>query len=160
MNKKFLIGGAIVTALLVTACVKKETPKEEEQQQPVETTQQESAPLQELDPVEPSEPQIPTRVEVEHQESNNTSATIRREYHDDAQTSTTPVTANNDAPKAEVKPHEETKPKEEAKPLKAENVKPKSEAAVATPKASSNTAQTEDDAVAAAIAAATPALDK
>ncbi|MDN5433609.1 MAG: internalin, partial [Acinetobacter sp.] len=30
MNKKFLICGAIATALLVSACVKKEEPKEAE----------------------------------------------------------------------------------------------------------------------------------
>ena len=116
MNKKLLIAGAIATAMVLTACVKKEEPKEPEQETTTEEVQQ---PVQ-VDPVEPTEVEIPPApVSVEHQESNNTSATITREYRD--------------APAVE-------------KPTPS-------------PKANSETGQSEDDAVAAAIAAATPALD-
>lgn len=142
MNKKFLIGAAIATSLLLSACVKKETPKEEEQEQTVENTQQ-TEPVQNLDPVEPAEPEIPTTVSIEHHETNNTSTTIRRESHEVTQQPVATQVANNAV--------HETAP--------AEAVKPKPETTVATPKSSSNAAQSEDDAVAAAIAAATPALN-
>ncbi|QIO06068.1 internalin [Acinetobacter shaoyimingii] len=145
MNKKLLISVAIATALLVTACVKKEAPKEDEQDQNVETTAQEPV---NVEPIEtPDSSEIPTRVEVEHQETNNTSATIRREYHDAPaeDLSARDTSASSNAAEAV-----ETKPKAEAKPAES---KP------ANPKSSSSTSQTEDDAVAAAIAAATPALD-
>ena len=135
MNKKLLIAGAIATALVLTACVKKEEPKEPEQETTTEEVQQ---PVQ-VDPVEPTEVEIPPApVSVEHQESNNTSATITREYRDaPAAQESTP--APNPVPKAE----------------------PKSvvEKPTPSPKANSETGQSEDDAVAAAIAAATPALD-
>ena len=82
-------------------------------------------------PVETTE--IPTRVEVEHQETNHTSATIRREY--------------NDAPT-----------EQQATTPKAETVKPEAEKPAPKPQTASSSSQSEDDAVAAAIAAATPAL--
>ena len=136
MNKKLLICGAIATALLVTACVKKEQPKQDEQEQVEVQTEQttETAQFEPLEPVEnieDTEPEMPAHVEVERTETANTTTDIRRE----TPTQPTAVTA----PKA-------TAPIAEDKPTQA--------------RPSNNTgAQSEDDAVAAAIAAATPALE-
>ncbi|MCV2444041.1 internalin [Acinetobacter bereziniae] len=152
MNKKFLICGAIATALLVSACVKKEEPKETEQEK-VETAQtaaSEPAQFESLPSAEQNTQQveIPAHVEVERTETANTTTEIRREPTHEALATTQA---------AENKPTAT-----EAKPAKAESVKtetaqtaPKTQTA---PKANSGTAQSEDDAVAAAIAAATPAL--
>lgn len=153
MNKKFLICGAIATALLVSACVKKEEPKETEQEK-VETAQtaaSEPAQFESLPSAEQNTQQveIPAHVEVERTETANTTTEIRREPTHEA-LATTQAAENKPAAT------------EEAKPAKAESVKtetaqttPKTQT---TPKANSGTAQSEDDAVAAAIAAATPAL--
>ena len=147
MNKKLLICGALATGVLLTACVKKEAPKEDEQEQTVEKTEQQPQQSVEIEPVEIEEvEEAPTRVEIEQQESNNTSATIRREYRD--------VPAEQ--PAAQVASPAPTR----SEPARSETVeaKPKAEVKAPEPKASSTTAQSEDDAVAAAIAAATPAL--
>jgi len=136
MNKKLLICGAIATALLVTACVKKEQPKQDEQEQvevqteqTTETTQFE--PLEPVENIEDTEPEMPAHVEVERTETANTTTEIRRETPSHAAPAPAPKAA---APVAEDKPTQ-------ARP-------------------SNNTgAQSEDDAVAAAIAAATPALE-
>lgn len=148
MNKKILMCAAIATALLFTACAKKESPNEDDREQTVETKElsEETVNLEALEDQDNDE--IPPRVEVEHQESNNTSATIRREYSDasdDELYARADVVSNSKPAATEAKPQTENKPK-------AETPAP-------SPKASSSTSQTEDDAVAAAIAAATPALD-
>lgn len=134
MNKKLLICGALAMGLFLTACVKKEEPKDDEQQ--VETNQAASEPAQ-FQPLEASQAEeevvIPAQVEVERQETPNTTTEIRRE--EAPKPAATQVTAT-EAPKAEEKPAP----------------------AVSQPKPNT-TAQSEDDAVAAAIAAATPALD-
>ncbi|RZJ20482.1 MAG: internalin [Acinetobacter sp.] len=145
MNKKLLLCGAIATSLLLTACVKKETPKEDEQEQ-VETTQQteqvnQPAEAVPLEAAENSEAQAPAQVEIEREETANTTTVIRREV---------PQQNAAEAPKAEPKP---VTPKPEAPTAES---KPVPEASA---KSNSET-QSEDDAVAAAIAAATPALDK
>lgn len=140
MNKKFLICGAIAAGLLLTACVKKEAPKEDEQEK-VETTQQteqvnEPVQLQPLDSAENTQTEIPAQVEVERQETANTTTVIRREVTQAATTEAPKaVAAKAEAPKAEEKPTQ------------------------ATPSKSNSATQSEDDAVAAAIAAATPALE-
>ena len=138
MNKKLLICGAIATALLLTACVKKEQPKQDEQEQvevqteqTTETTQFE--PLEPVENIQDAEPELPAQVEVERTETANTTTEIRRE------TPAQPAAAPAPAPKAAA-------PVAEDKPTQA--------------RPSNNTgAQSEDDAVAAAIAAATPALE-
>ena len=156
MNKKLLICGAIATALLVTACVKKEPPKEEQTEQAAPNKQPKPVQLESVETAESST--IPatvpeaSRIEVEQQESNHTSTTIRREYHEAEPTEA--------AAKAEpAKKVEEQKTAEikqvETKPAKAESVKTETQSAVT---AKSTASQSEDDAVAAAIAAATPAL--
>lgn len=165
MNKKLLICGVLATGLLLTACVKKEPPKEEEQQ-PAQTTQQQPetpkpAEFENLDtvPASTANAQIPTRVEVNRTETNNTTTEVRREYREPA-----PVVRSQPA-----EPRQEARPErtEETPAVKAETVRPvatevsdtpKAETAQA-PKRSNAEAQTQDDAVAAAIAAATPALD-
>ena len=139
MNKNFLICGAIAAGLLLTACVKKEAPKEDEQEK-VETTQQieqvnEPVQLEPLDAPENTPAEAPAQVEVERQETANTTTVIRREVREAPQQA-----ATEPAPKAEV-------PKAEEKPTQA------------TPSKSNSANQSEDDAVAAAIAAATPALE-
>ena len=136
MNKKLLICGAIATALLVTACVKKEQPKQDEQEQVEVQTEQSTEPAQfepltPVESIENAEPELPAQVEVERTETANTTTEIRRE------TPAQPAPAP--APKAAA-------PVAEDKPTQA--------------RPSNNTgAQSEDDAVAAAIAAATPALE-
>lgn len=145
MNKKLLICGAIATVLLVSACVKKETPKEDEQDK-VETTQpatSEAAQFENLPSSEQNTQQveIPAHVEVERTETANTTTEVRTTTHE-AHATTQNAQAADPKPAAT-----------EAKPAKAESVK-----AQPTPKPNSATAQSEDDAVAAAIAAATPAL--
>ncbi|WP_353141458.1 internalin [Acinetobacter pragensis] len=143
MNKKLLICGAIATALLITACVKKEEPKQEEQEQvdtsaseaqPVEPAKFESLDSADTQPIEP----IPAHEEVIREETPNTTTEIRREVRNE-EPATPKAETPKPAPKAEA-------PKAEDKPAQA------------APKQHSG-AQTEDDAVAAAIAAATPALD-
>ncbi|MHA3892280.1 internalin [Acinetobacter sp. GXMZU3951] len=132
MNKKLLICGALAMGLFLTACVKKEEPKDDEQQ--VETNQAASEPAQ-FQPLEASQAEeevvIPAQVEVERQQTANTTTEIRREE------TPKPATQVTEAPKVEEKPA----------PSAQQPTKPNS------------TAQSEDDAVAAAIAAATPALD-
>ena len=80
-NKKLLICAAIAAGLLLTACVKKETPKEEDQEQ-VETAASETQPAEpaKFESLESTEPQeIPTQVEIQHEETANTTTEIRRE---------------------------------------------------------------------------------
>lgn len=152
MNKKFLICGAIATALFVSACVKKEEPKQEEKP---ETAQAASEPSQfeNLPSVEQNAQQqaeIPPHVEIERTESANLSTEIRRESAATHEAHATTQQAETQAA--------------DAKPAKAESVKAETSQTqtAAAPKApapkASGAAQSEDDAVAAAIAAATPAL--
>ena len=156
MNKKFLICGAIATALLVSACVKKEEHKDHEEDK-VENTQPASEPsqFQSLPSVEQNSAQntqqaeIPPHVQIERPESPNLSTEVRTTTHEARATT-------NEATATESHSSEESKPKAEAKPAKAESVK--TETAQTKAPAKSGSAQSEDDAVAAAIAAATPAL--
>ncbi|WP_407303727.1 internalin [Acinetobacter sp.] len=146
MNKNFLICGAIAAALLLTACVKKEAPKEDEQEK-VETTQQieqvnKPVQLEPLDTPENTQAETPAQVEVERQETANTTTVIRREVSQ---------ATSDTTPKAEV-------PK--AMAPKADAPKTEENPTQATPSKSNSATQSEDDAVAAAIAAATPALEK
>lgn len=149
MNKNFLICGAIAAALLLTACVKKEAPKEDEQEK-VETTQQieqvnEPVQLEPLDAPENTPAEAPAQVEIERQETANTTTVIRREVREAPQQTATEATPKAEAPKAAA-PKTEA-PKAEEKPTQT------------APSKSNSANQSEDDAVAAAIAAATPALE-
>jgi hypothetical protein len=139
-NKKLLICAALATGLLLTACVKKEEPKNEEQSEQAseaQTTQAASQPepTQEFQPLESvDKPATPAPViEISREQTANTTTEIRRETQP-AQTQAT---------------EEATAQAEQPKPAKVEQPKAVKPA----------TAQTEDDAVAAAIAAATPALN-
>ena len=138
MNKKLLICGAIAAGLLLTACVKKEAPKEDESEQAATTqqTEQVTEPVQAepLTPVESEQVEIRRDVEVERHETAHTTTEIRREVSEPKPVESKPV-VKVEAPKAE------------DKPTQVAQQKP------------SNTPQSEDDAVAAAIAAATPALE-
>ncbi|MBP9786648.1 MAG: internalin [Acinetobacter sp.] len=139
-NKKLLICAALATGLLLTACVKKEEPKNEEQSEQAseaQTTQAASQPepTQEFQPLESvDKPATPAPViEISREQTANTTTEIRRE------TQPTQIQATEEA----------TAQAEQPKPAKVEQPKAVKPA----------TAQTEDDAVAAAIAAATPALN-
>lgn len=132
MNKKLLICGAIATALLVTACVKKEQPKQDEQEQVEVQTEQttETAQFEPLEPVESIEDAEPEMpAHVEVERTETANTTTEIRRETPAQP----------APRAEA-------PVAEDKPTQAR------------PSNTSGT-QSEDDAVAAAIAAATPALE-
>lgn len=161
MNKKLLICGAIAVSLVLSACVKKETPAEEEKTS-VETTQPEAKPepkFENLTPTESTEAQVnqqPTqKVEIIREETANTSTEIRRETRP-VEPKPEPKPELKSEPKPEPKPQVGSEPKPEPKPeVKSE---PKPEPKPAAP-SNSNAAQSQDDAVAAAIAAATPALD-
>ena len=158
MNKKLLICGALATGLLLTACVKKEAPKEEDKEQAAASAvQQPPAQFENLETAASSQAEqteIPPQVEVSREETNNTSTTIRREYHEPREAA--PRAVETATPSARAETHAvEAKP--EVKPAKAESVKTETVKAEAKPKVNTG-AQTEDDAVAAAIAAATPAL--
>ncbi|MFC6052554.1 internalin [Acinetobacter sp. Ac_877] len=137
MNKKLLICAAIATGLLLTACVKKEAPKEEEQ---TDVASSEPVNLQPLEqPVEEAPQAIPETVQIERTETQNTTTEIRRSVQEAQPTETTESVTP--APIAAVTPKVEEKP-------------------AVQPKANRSTSnQSEDDAVAAAIAAATPALE-
>ena len=142
-NKKLLICAALATGLLLTACVKKEEPKNEEQSEQAseaQTTQAASQPepTQEFQPLESvDKPATPAPViEISREQTANTTAEIRRETQPAQIQATEEATAT-------------TAQAEQPKPAKVEQPKAVKPA----------TAQTEDDAVAAAIAAATPALN-
>lgn len=152
MNKKLLICGVIATGLLLSACVKKETPVEEETRAEVPNTQVKAEEkFENLTPTEPEQPApvaeaaqpAAKKIEVIREETANTTTEIRRE--------TRPVPAE---PKPQVRTETakaEPKPQANTEAVKTETAK------VEAPRSSSN--QSQDDAVAAAIAAATPALD-
>lgn len=166
MNKKLLICGAIATALLLSACVKKETPTEDENTKvgQVETRTTTEPKFENLPAAEPAvdlvnEGQRP--VEVIREETANTTTVIRREVRE-VQPEATPRPEPKPQPKPEPRPEPKPKPevKAEPKPQPKPEVKPEPKPQVAPEPRSSNTeAQSQDDAVAAAIAAATPALD-
>lgn len=133
MNKKLLICAAIATGLLLTACVKKEAPKEEDQ---TDVASSEPVNLQPLE--QPSvETTLPEQesIQIERIETENTTTEIRRSVQETESTQASETA--NDTPAT---------PKVEDKPTQ--------------PKANHTSgSQSEDDAVAAAIAAATPALE-
>ena len=82
MNNKLLLCGALAASLLLTACVKKETPEDEQEQvETTEQTEQVNQPAQAvpLEAVEDNDTQVPAQVEVEREETPNTTTTIRRE---------------------------------------------------------------------------------
>lgn len=162
-NKKLLICAALATGLLLTACVKKEEPKNEEQQEQATTetqTQPQPEPekIQEFESLESVDKQEApaAAVETTREETANTTTEIRREIRP-AQTETPAAT---ETPRTEQpKPAKTEQPKAE-QPVKTEPKPAKVEQPKAEPTTKSSTpAQSEDDAVAAAIAAATPALN-
>ncbi|AWL28932.1 internalin [Acinetobacter defluvii] len=156
MNKKLLICGLIATGLVLTACVKKEEPKNDEPEK-VETTQ-----TQQPEP-QPAQFENLETVDQEHDQQINQGGSSEQVNAGQTETTTPrnnvqPAPAPRvEQPKAvqttEVTRTEQPKPAA-PKPAPVETARTETPA----PKANSATAQTEDDAVAAAIAAATPAL--
>ena len=151
MNKKFLICGAIVTTFLVSACVEKEAPKDKQESASTTTTAasepQQPAQFENL-PAQPgSIPAVTTgnepTVSIERTETAHTTTEIR---------TTTP------APSPSHESHQSERTEQsDSRPAKAESARPEQPAQAVTPKAPTG-ALSEDDAVAAAIAAAGPAL--
>ncbi|MFN4367696.1 MULTISPECIES: hypothetical protein [Acinetobacter] len=139
MMKKLLISTLILTGLTLTACVKKEAPKEEEQVEVTpasEISTPEPTQFEPLEPVEPAaiEEEVAPTVEIQREQTENTTTEIRRE----------------------IKKPETTEPA----PVPETREEPASKPAETTPKTNSNPEnKSEDDAVADAIAAAMPALD-
>jgi CTP synthase len=137
--KKLLISTLILTGLTLTACVKKEAPKEEEQVEVTpasEISTPEPTQFEPLEPVEPAaiEEEVAPTVEIQREQTENTTTEIRRE----------------------IKKPETTEPA----PVPETREEPASKPAATTPKTNSNPEnKSEDDAVADAIAAAMPALD-
>lgn len=131
MNKKFLICSAIAMGLLLTACVKKEAPKEDEQ---VEEAASEAIELQPLE--KPTETEAQPQVsQIESSETVYATTVVTRPTLPTEETESV-TTAIQDKPTT----------------LGVESPKPST--------SRSKESQSEDDAVAAAIAAATPALEK
>lgn len=149
MNKKLLILGAIATGILLTACVKKESPSENEQEQTT-ASQVEQTDFKPLEATE-EEVTIAPHVEVERIETQNTTTEVRREVQQPAAQpeSVTPAAQQTETKQAPNAPQAEEKPTPAVQ-------KP----APVTPKPVAANTQSEEDAVAAAIAAATPALKK
>ncbi|WOE32300.1 MULTISPECIES: internalin [unclassified Acinetobacter] len=152
MNKKLLILGALATALLVTACVKKESPSEDEQEktaasqvEPADFKALEATQVQEEVTVttdsntQPTAPAI-TETQRETQQPSYTEPSNTKPV----ETNPTASTSNSNSSKTTV-----TNTAVEEKKI---TTTPAPQAAV------NNKVQSEDDAVAAAIAAATPAL--
>lgn len=155
MNKKLLIGAAIATALLISACVKKETPKDDAETQ--EQVASQPAQFQDLNSVESSNTtsvEIPTQVQNEPTLQENPQPAPTTQSH--TQNNPAPAYVSTPEPIPAAKPTVET-PKTEAspatKPAVTEAIKPIAQQANTVAKA-----QSEDDAVAAAMAAAAPAL--
>lgn len=131
MNKKLLICSLLATGLSLTACVKKESPQEDEQTQ-TETEQQVASEVQ-FQPLENTQAASEaSNVTILREESSNSTTEIRREVREQPA---------------------ESKPVAKPEPTKMEN-----DIAQSTTSKSADEPQTEEDAVAAAIAAATPAL--
>lgn len=174
MNRKLLICGAIMVGLVLTACSKKEAPENNDKQSPEQTTQQNvaseqlqsinkdgdnaSAPMAEpehkhahdVPPEHHSKinaEQPPKMVEVEREQTANTTTEIRREYKSEtpkkSDKDTTPVTS----PEVHVEKVSTASAPEVVKPKHHQAAKPQS----------GNLS--EDDAVAAAMSAAKPALN-
>ncbi|OAL86360.1 hypothetical protein AY605_13910 [Acinetobacter sp. SFD] len=144
MMKKLLISTLILTGLTLTACVKKEAPKEEEQVEVApasEISTPEPVQFEQLDPVvveeEVIEEAVPT-VEIQREQTENTTTEIRREIKKPETSEPTPVKETSEEPVS----------------------KPASTAPAPAPKTNSDPEnKSEDDAVADAIAAAMPALN-
>ena len=132
MNKKLLICGALVTGLLLTACVKKEAPTEEQTEQQVETTE---------------------NVTSEAQPAEFTTL----EATDEPQIEVAEVAPAQEAPIAAAPAETEAAPA--AKPAEPAKAQETPTHYTAPAKTNSGSAQSEDDAVADAIAAAMPALE-
>lgn len=143
MMKKFLLCTVILTGLSLTACVKKEAPKEEEQVEvnpAPEVVTPEPAQFEPLEPVEEAViEEVPeTTVEIQREQTANTTTEIRREVKKPEPVEATPAPTRT--------PSENNPAPEPSKPA-------------ATPKSNSDSNKSEEDAVADAIVAAMPALD-
>lgn len=150
MNKRLLICGAIATALFLSACVKKEAPKEED------ATQSTSAPQVEQEnqfqSLESAESQTPAPVDSATEVTNDSLATAEPAHP--APVTAAPVTQPAQVTALDTRPAETP----QAAPAKVTATEPKNTQVSNTTHQSNSSKQSEDDAVAAAIAAATPAL--
>ena len=161
MNKKFLVCVAIATAILVTACVKKEEPKNESPEQSTAAPEPKPAQFENLESSEAPHTEqtaqntekttqtAAPRVEVERTETAHTTTEIRR---------TTGAVEHTTEPKPEPKPQAEPAPKSVKVQTQPTTQKVDAEPKAPVIKTNTAKAKSEDDAVDAAIEAATPAL--
>ena len=161
MNKKLLLCGAIAAGLLLVACSKEKEPSQDNQPaQSEQTTNPASEQFHSINEttaqaaseVAPPAPQARKVVEIQREETEHTTTEIRRETKDvTADTATTPAatTDNTTAPAT----NSSTTTESSANSSNSQAVTEKK------PAPSKKAHLTEDDAVAAAIAAAKPALN-
>ena len=160
MNKKLLLCGAIAVGLLLVACSKEKEPSQDNQPaQSEQTTNPASEQFHSINEttaqaaseVAPPAPQARKVVEIQREETEHTTTEIRRETKDvTADTATTPA-ATTDNPKPAT--NSSTTTESSANSSNSQAVTEKK------PAPSKKAHLTEDDAVAAAIAAAKPALN-
>ena len=103
MMKKLLISTLILTGLTLTACVKKEAPKEEEQVEVTpasEISTPEPTQFEPLEPVEPAaiEEEVAPTVEIQREQTENTTTEIRREIKKPETTEPAPVPETREEP--------------------------------------------------------------
>lgn len=151
MNKKLLICSSIALTLALSACSKTETPEENQQNQ-VEEINTPAASEPELNMTEASEVVIVEAQEIVEPQTRNIAPTTENkptpqpvQQHNTSNTNTERTTSETTTP-----PKAETQNTPPATPATTPSNN--------TP-AKSTAPQSQDDAVAAAIAAATPALD-
>ncbi len=161
MNKKLLFCGVIAVGLLLVACSKEKEPSQDNQPaQSEQTTNPASEQFHSINEttaqaaseVAPPAPQARKVVEIQREETEHTTTEIRRETKDvTADTATTPAatTDNTTAPAT----NSSTTTESSANSSNSQAVTEKK------PAPSKKAHLTEDDAVAAAIAAAKPALN-
>lgn len=158
MNKKLILCGAIAVGLLLVACSKEKEPSPDNQPaQSEQTTNPASEQFHSINentaPPAASEIQPPAppahKVEIQHEETEHTTTEIRREVKDPNTDTSTQPTDNSAATSS----NSSTTADNSASTDNSQAVTEKK------PAPSKKTHLTEDDAVAAAIAAAKPALN-
>ena len=156
MNKKLLLCGVIAVGLLLVACSKEKEPSQDNQPaQSEQTTNPASEQFHSINEttaqaaseVAPPAPQARKVVEIQREETEHTTTEIRRETKD--VTADTATTDNTTAPAT----NSSTTTESSANSSNSQAVTEKK------PAPSKKAHLTEDDAVAAAIAAAKPALN-
>ena len=160
MNKKLLFCGVIAVGLLLVACSKEKEPSQDNQPaQSEQTTNPASEQFHSINEttaqaaseVAPPAPPTPKVVTIQREETEHTTTEIRRETKDVTADPTPTLAATTDNPKPATNSSTSTESSANASNSQAVTEK--------KPTPSKKAHLTEDDAVAAAIAAAKPALN-